>query len=144
MKPKPFGCLSWLENAKYTWLFPSGASVTGWFGTKKSFSKIHPTKRQGSQQATSHKLWSERTVVAKQTLPWGKEKHSFGMWRKKGPQVGGGEGGMGGSESRAFIWFCGSWLSCTYCPEFLLDTIFFFKLKNNINSALMILWHSIF
>lgn len=102
---------------------PDYSSITGWFGTKKS-SKIHSTKRRGSQQATSHKLWSECTVVAKQTLPRGKEKQSFGMWRKKGPRVGG--GGMGGREARGFIQFCGSWLSCTFCPEFLLDTIFFF------------------
>lgn len=41
--------LSWNMNVKYTWLFLSGASVAGWSGTKKSFSKIHPTKRQGRQ-----------------------------------------------------------------------------------------------
>lgn len=82
---------------------PDYSSITGWFGTKKS-SKIHSTKRRGSQQATSHKLWSECTVVAKQTLPRGKEKHSFGMWRKKGPRAGGGGMGEGGAWFYPILW----------------------------------------
>lgn len=79
--------LSWNRSVEHTWPLLSEAFVTGWTGTKKSFSKIHPTKRQGSQPYQPRALASRR-CDGKTNSPTGKRKTLMWMWRKKGPWAG--------------------------------------------------------
>lgn len=86
MRSKLFSCPSWNKNVKYTWQFLSGASVIGWSGTKKSFSKIHPTKGQSSQHYKPRAL-ARMQCDGKTNSLTGKRK-TFIWDVKKGPPAG--------------------------------------------------------
>jgi len=122
--------LSW---SRVTWLLLGEASVTGWSRTKKSFSKIHPTKRQGSQPFKPRALAS-RQRDGKTNSPTGKRKTL--IWDVKKEKTTGREHMLVsdslelGFPKPMVTRFCGI-------------HFFFFTLKNR-KSVWMILWHGIF
>lgn len=112
MRPKPFGCLSWNKVVMYAWQFLSGASVTGWSGTKKSFSKIHPTKRQGSQH---NKPWALARMQRDGKINSLTGKRKTLIWDvKKRPWLG----------THACIGSYRSWFSYLYGRGYLLGKFF--------------------
>lgn len=132
LRPLCLSCLSWNMNVKNIWLFLSRDSVIGWSGTKKSFSKIHPTKRQGSQHDRPRAL-AMMQRDGKTDSPTGKRKtHSWDV-----------------KKERAMDWeqalFLNSMeLGFPTCIAMSFCWIHFFKLKNNVKSSLIIPWHGIF